>query len=83
MAKNDLDEARKIHEELENNAEEILQELKLPYRQLLMCTGDMGEPQRGVPLIEKAMEVAERQGKQRQLNEARELLSQLSNHGDR
>ena len=45
LAKNDLDEARKIHEELENNAEEILQELKLPHRQLLMCTGDMGEPQ--------------------------------------
>jgi len=44
---------------------------------------DMGEPQRGVPLLEKAMEVAERQGKQRQLNEARQLLSQLSGAGDR
>src|SRR3990167_5390905 len=45
LGKNNLDEARKIHEELEQNAEEILQDLKLPYRQLLMCTGDMGEPQ--------------------------------------
>jgi seryl-tRNA synthetase len=45
LAKNNIDEARKIHDELENNAEEILQDLKLPYRQLLMCTGDMGEPQ--------------------------------------
>lgn len=45
LGKNDLDEARTIHEELEANAEEILQDLKLPYRQLLMCTGDMGEPQ--------------------------------------
>ena len=45
VGKNDIDEARKIHEELEQNAEEILQDLKLPYRQLLMCTGDMGEPQ--------------------------------------
>ncbi len=45
LGKNDLDEARKIHEELEENAEGILQDLKLPYRQLLMCTGDMGEPQ--------------------------------------
>lgn len=45
IGKNNLDEARKIHEELEQNAEEILQDLKLPYRQLLMCTGDMGEPQ--------------------------------------
>jgi len=42
---NDLDNARKIHEELQRNSEEILEELGLPYRVLLMCTGDMGEPQ--------------------------------------
>jgi seryl-tRNA synthetase len=34
-----------LHEELLQNAEEVLQDLKLPYRVLLMCTGDMGEPQ--------------------------------------
>lgn len=34
-----------LHDELLANAEEILQDLKLPYRVLLMCTGDMGEPQ--------------------------------------
>lgn len=34
-----------LHEELLANAEEILKDLKLPYRVLLMCTGDMGEPQ--------------------------------------
>jgi seryl-tRNA synthetase len=34
-----------LHEELLKNSEEILQDLKLPYRVLLMCTGDMGEPQ--------------------------------------
>ncbi len=34
-----------LHEELLANAEEILQDLELPYRVLLMCTGDMGEPQ--------------------------------------
>lgn len=45
LGKNNLEEARTIHEELEENAEGILQDLKLPYRQLLMCTGDMGEPQ--------------------------------------
>lgn len=45
IGKNDFDEAIKIHEELQHNAEEILQELNLPYRQLLMCTGEMGEPQ--------------------------------------
>lgn len=32
-------------EELLANSEEILQDLKLPYRVLSMCTGDMGEPQ--------------------------------------
>jgi seryl-tRNA synthetase len=42
---NDIDNARKIHEELQQNAEEILQDLGLPYHVLLMCTGDMGEPQ--------------------------------------
>ncbi len=45
LAKNDIDEARTLHEELQKNSEEILQDLKLPYRVLLMCTGDMGEPQ--------------------------------------
>lgn len=34
-----------LHEELLKNSEEILQALELPYRVLLMCTGDMGEPQ--------------------------------------
>lgn len=45
IGKNDLTDARKLHDELQNNCEEILQELKLPYRVLLMGTGDMGEPQ--------------------------------------
>lgn len=44
---------------------------------------DMGQPDRGVPLLQKAMEVAERQGKQRQLNEAREILGQLSRASSR
>ncbi len=34
-----------LHDELLANAEEILMDFKLPYRVLLMCTGDMGEPQ--------------------------------------
>ena len=45
IANNDMDNARLVHEELQKNAEEILQDLGLPYRVLLMCTGDMGEPQ--------------------------------------
>ncbi len=31
-------------EELRRNSEELLQELGIPYRVLLMCSGDMGEP---------------------------------------
>jgi seryl-tRNA synthetase len=46
IGKNDDKEAIKLHEELEQNSEEILQDLKLPYHVLLMCTGDMGEPQK-------------------------------------
>lgn len=45
ICKNDLEESRKIHEEMMNLTEEIAQDLKLPYRILRMCTGDMGEPQ--------------------------------------
>lgn len=45
IAKNDLEEAKKLHEELQNNTEEIIKDLNLPYRVMLMATGDMGEPQ--------------------------------------
>jgi len=45
ISKNNIDDSKILHEELQKNAEEILQELGLPYRVLLMCTGDMGEPQ--------------------------------------
>ncbi len=45
IAKNDLEEGRKLHEELQANTEEILQDLGFAYRVLKMCTGDMGEPQ--------------------------------------
>jgi seryl-tRNA synthetase len=45
ISTNDLAESKKMHEELLANSESILQALELPYRVLLMCTGDMGEPQ--------------------------------------
>lgn len=45
LCKNDIEEAKKLHEELQANCEDILKDLELPYRVLLMCTGDMGEPQ--------------------------------------
>ncbi len=42
---NDFDESRKWHEMLLQNAEEMLSDFGLHYQVLLMCTGDMGEPQ--------------------------------------
>ncbi|MGB9149950.1 MAG: serine--tRNA ligase, partial [Burkholderiales bacterium] len=36
------DESYKVHEELTANAEAILQKLELPYRKMLLCTGDIG-----------------------------------------
>lgn len=45
IGNDNINDARILHEELQKNAEEILQDLNLPYQVLLMCTGDMGEPQ--------------------------------------
>ena len=45
ISKNDTNTSLTLHDELLANAEEILKDLELPYRVLLMCTGDMGEPQ--------------------------------------
>lgn len=45
ITSNNYEESIALHEELLQNAEEVLQDLKLSYRVMLMCTGDMGEPQ--------------------------------------
>lgn len=45
IGKNSIKESKKLHEELQQNTEEIVKDLGLAYRVLLMCTGDMGEPQ--------------------------------------
>lgn len=45
VCQNDLTVAKKLHEELQNNTEEIAQDLEIPYRVMLMATGDIGEPQ--------------------------------------
>ncbi len=42
----DEEETRKWHEKMLGFSEEILNELKLAYRVMLMCTGDMGQGQR-------------------------------------
>lgn len=44
LCKADLAESIRLHEEMISYTEEIASELGLPYRILLMCTGDMGEP---------------------------------------
>lgn len=41
----DRDIEYKLHDFLLNNAEEILQDLKIPYRVVKVCTGDMGNGQ--------------------------------------
>ena len=45
VSTNDTNNSLTLLEELLANAEEILQDLELPYRVMLMCTGEMGEPQ--------------------------------------
>jgi len=42
----DETETRKMHDLMLGHTEKLLQELKLPYHVLLMCTGDMGAGQR-------------------------------------
>ena len=42
LCKADYDEQYKLHDFLLNNAEEIMQDLKIPYRVVKVCTGDMG-----------------------------------------
>jgi len=45
ICKNDLEESKAWHEKMLELTEELLQDFGIPYRVLLMCTGDMGEPQ--------------------------------------
>lgn len=45
VCKNDFEESKKMHAELLQNAEEVLQALKIPYRVVAVCTGDMGQGQ--------------------------------------
>lgn len=45
LCKADIAESRDWHEKMLSFTEELLQDFGIPYRVLLMCTGDMGEPQ--------------------------------------
>ena len=42
MCEADFEKQSKLHDFLLNNAEEIMQDLKIPYRVVKVCTGDMG-----------------------------------------
>ncbi len=43
LCRADQEEALRMFEEIRTNAEDVLQALKLPYRILTICTGDMGK----------------------------------------
>ena len=43
--KADKEETNQLHEELVQNAEEIVQALGLPYRKVYVCSGDLGQGQ--------------------------------------
>ncbi len=45
IGKNDEEESAKLHQMILGNAEEVLQDLCLPYRIVDVCTGDMGQGQ--------------------------------------
>lgn len=45
LCKADINESIKIHEQMLEYSQEILKNLNLHHQVLLMCTGDMGEPQ--------------------------------------
>lgn len=45
IAENDIEKAKVLHEELQKNTEEIIEDFEIPYRRMLLSTGDMGEPQ--------------------------------------
>ena len=45
ICKNDAEESARFHKEILANAEALMQALKLPYRVVAVCTGDMGRGQ--------------------------------------
>ena len=45
ICRNDIDESKRLHREILQNAEDVLQALKLPYRVVNVCTGDLGQGQ--------------------------------------
>lgn len=45
VCRNDVEESKRWHQHILENAEAILQKLELPYRVVAVCTGDLGQGQ--------------------------------------
>ncbi len=45
VCRNDVEESKRWHGEILKNAEDVLQRLNLPYRVVMVCTGDLGQGQ--------------------------------------
>ena len=45
VCKNDVEESKRWHQQILQNAEDVLQKLNLPYRVVYVCTGDLGQGQ--------------------------------------
>jgi seryl-tRNA synthetase len=45
ICRNDVEESNKFHAEILANAESVMQALELPYRVVVVCTGDLGRGQ--------------------------------------
>ena len=42
VSRNDVEESKRLHQEILRNAEDVMQALGLPYRVVNVCTGDLG-----------------------------------------
>jgi seryl-tRNA synthetase len=42
VCRNDVEESKKFHDDILENAEDVMRALKLPYRVVNVCTGDLG-----------------------------------------
>jgi seryl-tRNA synthetase len=45
VCRNDVEESKRWHQAILQNAEDVLQRLNLPYRVVMVCTGDLGQGQ--------------------------------------
>ena len=45
VCRNDVEESKRWHQHILQNAEDVLQKLGLPYRVVMVCTGDLGQGQ--------------------------------------